>query len=138
MQAICLRLEASQLGRIDNSRAYLFQMAHNIALDRQRARRRRETRDRSWHDAQTDFAQAGGDIRDRGASAEDHVIEREEAQQLHAAIATLPRGARTVLLLHKVDGLSHGEVAQRLAISRSGVEKHMAVAMRHLRAALTG
>jgi DNA-directed RNA polymerase specialized sigma24 family protein len=38
-----------------------------------------------------------------------------------------------VLRLHKFDGLSHGEVAARLGISKSAVEKHMAVAMAHLR-----
>jgi RNA polymerase sigma-70 factor (ECF subfamily) len=31
-----------------------------------------------------------------------------------------------VLRLHKFDGLSHGEVAARLGISKSAVEKHTA------------
>ncbi len=35
--------------------------------------------------------------------------------------------------MHKIEGLTHGEVAARLGISRSAVEKHMAVAMTHLR-----
>ena len=38
--------------------------------------------------------------------------------------------------MHKFDGLSHAEIAARLGISRSGVEKHIAVAMVHLRRAL--
>jgi RNA polymerase sigma-70 factor (ECF subfamily) len=71
------------------------------------------------------------------AEAPDHAIEADqEAQQLATAIAALPDGARRVFELHKIDGLSHVEVAERLGISRSGVEKHMAVAMKHLRRAL--
>jgi len=38
-----------------------------------------------------------------------------------------------VLKMHKLDGLSHGEVAAQLGISKSAVEKHMAVAMAYLR-----
>ena len=55
---------------------------------------------------------------------------------LTSAVANLPDGARRVFRLHKIDGMSHAEVAATLGISKSGVEKHIAVAMRHLRAAL--
>lgn len=61
------------------------------------------------------------------------MVERDEAARLASAIAHLPDGARRVLRLHKIEGLSHGEVAARLGISKSGVEKHMAVAMKYLR-----
>ncbi|MEG8041644.1 sigma factor-like helix-turn-helix DNA-binding protein [Sphingomonas sp. LR59] len=37
---------------------------------------------------------------------------------------------------HKIVGLSHAEVAAEFGISRSAVEKHIAVALRHLRKAL--
>ena len=55
-----------------------------------------------------------------------------------AAIAALPPGAGRALRLHRIEGLKHEEVARILGISRSGVEKHLAVAMKHLRAALLG
>ena len=60
-------------------------------------------------------------------------MEAEEQRQLETAIAELPEGARRAFCLHKIDGLSHAEVAARLGISRSGVEKHIAVAMKNLR-----
>jgi len=37
---------------------------------------------------------------------------------------------------HKLDGLSHAEVAAEFGITRSAVEKHIAVALRHLREAI--
>ena len=52
---------------------------------------------------------------------------------LAEAIGQLPPGAARVFKRHKLDGLSHGEVAAELGISRSAVEKHIAVALRHLR-----
>jgi RNA polymerase sigma-70 factor (ECF subfamily) len=59
--------------------------------------------------------------------------EREIVARIASAIAALPEGAAQAFRLHKIDGLSHAEVAARLGISRSGVEKHIAVAMKHLR-----
>jgi len=64
------------------------------------------------------------------------VMARQELRMLEQAIAGLPPGCRAVLLLCKVDLLSHREVADRLGISVSTVEKQHARALRLLRAAL--
>lgn len=64
------------------------------------------------------------------------VIARQELQLLEKAIAALPEGCRTVLLLRKVELLSHKEIAERLGIAVSTVEKQHARALRLLRAAL--
>lgn len=65
------------------------------------------------------------------------VIARQELQRLELAIAALPEGCRAVLLLRKVELLSHQEIADRLGIAVSTVEKQHARALRLLRAALT-
>ncbi len=65
------------------------------------------------------------------------VMARQEWQNLEQAIAQLPEGCRTVLLLRKVELLSHQEIADRLGIAVSTVEKQHARALRLLRAALT-
>jgi RNA polymerase sigma-70 factor (ECF subfamily) len=36
-------------------------------------------------------------------------------------------------LLRKIEGLSHPEIAERLGVSRSVVEKHIVNAMKHCR-----
>jgi RNA polymerase sigma factor (sigma-70 family) len=65
------------------------------------------------------------------------VMARQEWQNLEQAIAQLPEGCRTVLLLRKIDLLSHQEISARLGIAISTVEKQHARALRLLRAALT-
>ncbi len=64
------------------------------------------------------------------------VMARQELRQLEQAIAQLPAGCRTVLLLRKIELLSHHEIAQRLGLAISTVEKQHARALRLLRAAL--
>lgn len=64
------------------------------------------------------------------------VMARQELQQLEQAIAALPEGCRTVLLLRKIELLSHQEIADRLGIAISTVEKQHARALRLLKAAL--
>jgi RNA polymerase sigma factor (sigma-70 family) len=135
LQELWLKLQSGGSGPVANGRAYLFRMAHNLMLDRLREQRRRRMRDSSWS-LERSAGASGGDLIDPVGSAEDGLVVNEELSRLKAAIEQLPAGARGAFLLHKIDGLSHGEVAARLGISRSGVEKHIAVAMKHLRQAL--
>lgn len=69
-------------------------------------------------------------------SVEQQVMARQELTLLEQAIADLPPGCRAVLLLRKVELLSHKEIAERLGIAISTVEKQHARALRLLRAAL--
>ncbi len=64
------------------------------------------------------------------------VMARQELQQLEQAIAQLPEGCRAVLLLRKIELLSHQEIADRLGLAISTVEKQHARALRLLRASL--
>jgi RNA polymerase sigma-70 factor (ECF subfamily) len=136
VQELWLKLQSAGSGPVANGRAYLFRMAHNLVLDRLRERHRRRVRDSSWSIERSAGATVDGDLVDPGGSVEDGLLTSEELSRLTAAIEQLPVGARRAFCLHKFDGLSHGEVAAQLGISRSGVEKHIAVAMKHLRQAL--
>ena len=71
-----------------------------------------------------------------GPGVAQQVMARQELRLLEQAIAELPEGCRAVLLLRKVELLSHREIAQRLGIAISTVEKQHARALRLLRAAL--
>lgn len=68
----------------------------------------------------------------------EQVMARQEWQHLEQAIADLPPGCRSVLLLRKIELLSHQEIADRLGIAISTVEKQHARALRLLRTALAG
>ncbi len=63
------------------------------------------------------------------------VMARQELRLLEEAISKLPEGCRGVLLLRKVELLSHKEIAERLGIAVSTVEKQHVRALRLLRAA---
>ena len=64
------------------------------------------------------------------------VMARQESNILEKAISELPQGCRSVLLLRKVELLSHQQIADRLGIAISTVEKQHARALRLLRASL--
>lgn len=136
VQELWIRISTSKSGPITNESAYLFRVAHNLVLDRVRERKRRATREKNWSTTQHGPLSVSGEIADDRESIAEEVEARDEAARLASAIATLPDGARRVLRLHKIEGLSHGEVAAALGISKSGVEKHMAVAMKYLRRAM--
>ncbi|MBX3750026.1 MAG: RNA polymerase sigma factor [Opitutaceae bacterium] len=80
---------------------------------------------------------ADADAASSAPSVPQEVIARQELQDLERAIAALPPGCRAVLLLRKVELLSHAEIAARLGIAISTVEKQHARALRLLRAELS-
>ena len=51
---------------------------------------------------------------------------------MRLALADLPQAVQTSFRLHKIDGLTHAQVAERMGVSRSLIEKHMMSALRHL------
>jgi RNA polymerase sigma-70 factor (ECF subfamily) len=74
----------------------------------------------------------------QGPGVEAQVIARQELDILQEAIAQLPQGCRAVLLLRKIELLSHKQIADRLGIAVSTVEKQHARALRLLRNELQG
>lgn len=123
---IYLRLQQlPAVPEIANPRAYLFRVARNSALDRLRSMRRDERRLMA-DEAMLDQPAAG-------PLADAALEQRERLHLLARAIAELPRRCREAFLLHKIDGLSHSQVAERLGISRSMVEKHVMKALAHCR-----
>ncbi|MGC4071440.1 MAG: RNA polymerase sigma factor [Nibricoccus sp.] len=120
--------EAMREKDVAQPKAFLFTTARRLALN---FRMRRASRMQPEENAVLDCAAA-----DQPDVAEAIMAEQERAA-LEAAIAGLPEGCREVLVLRNRDGLSHQEIADRLGIARSSVEKHPARALRLLREAMT-
>jgi RNA polymerase sigma-70 factor (ECF subfamily) len=106
------------VSQIKNPRAYLFQTAHSIIL--QDLRRSRIVPIGSIHEIGALELEASEPLPDQ------LVDERMELEQVAAAIESLPYRCREVFLLRKVQGLSQRDVATRLGLSESTIEKHVA------------
>lgn len=113
-------------------RAYLYRLASNLMMDRWRSGRRSAARDAAWRDI-AHVTGATEDL-DDAPSAEAVVTGRQRLTRLMTALERLPERTRTIFRLHKFEGLSYAEVAQRLDVSKSTVEKHMMGALRVLAA----
>ena len=138
LQDMWFRVTAQPSGPITNGRAYLFRVANNLVLDRSRARYRAMRRERLWLETESGgAAEAPEDRSDPAELPEEKLAREQEEQVLRRAIAALPEGARRALRLYRFEGLGHKEIAERLGISRSGVEKHLALAMKKLREKLS-
>lgn len=104
-------------GEIEQPKAFLFSIARNIALNELNRKSRQMTIYLEECTEDTLFQEAG-----------DSEQELEALQTLGnycEAIATLNDTCRKVYLLRKVHGLPHKEIALRLDISLSSVEKHL-------------
>ncbi|MCC9626112.1 sigma-70 family RNA polymerase sigma factor [Thalassospira sp. MA62] len=113
---------------IDNPRAYVYRVAGNLAIDRMR----RDNRI-SVHHEKDEQDQA---IHDPTPGPEKIFLSREQIMLLDRALAELPEKPRAALLMFRVDGLSHAEIADRLGVSNSMVAKYIGRALKHCRDAL--
>lgn len=136
LQELWIKASAQPSGPIANARAYLFRMANNLVLDSRRAGLRAMRRDRAWLEDAAGGGVALEDRPDPAPRADEELERKDEAAMLARAIEALPPGAKRALRLCRIDGLPQAEVAEIMGISRSGVEKHLAVAMKHLKISL--
>lgn len=111
-------LEAGSKGEIRYEKAYLYRTARNLALNSL------SKKSNQAMDSIEDFLDS--DVLAQAASLEDDIIAQQHFELFCRAAAALPEQCRRVLILRKVYGLSQLEVAQRLGISVSTVEKHLA------------
>jgi len=136
LQELWLRASRLESGPIADGRAYLFRMANNLVLDALRTRQRAMARDRHWLVEDGGGDGAPEERADNALPADEAIVRRQEIDRLRVAIAALPPGAREALRLFRIEGKPQGEIAGIMGISRSGVEKHLALAMRHLKNSL--
>jgi RNA polymerase sigma-70 factor (ECF subfamily) len=102
---------------IRNFEAFMVRVAVNLARDDHRRQRRHAGSDEEL-----------ATIADAGPSPEEILDARQRLKAVHATLSRLNPRTRQILLMHRLDGLRYREIAERLGISESAVEKHVAKA----------
>jgi RNA polymerase sigma factor (sigma-70 family) len=101
---------------VDNPGAFLVRTAANIRIDNYR------------HERMVADCIAGGVLETQNNVAlQDELIEvRARLSRVEEGLAQLPPRTREVFLMHRVEGLKYREIATRIGVSQSSVEKHVA------------
>lgn len=115
----------ARVDHIESPRAYAFQTAQSLI--RRHLRRRRIVQFEGLDEREAHI-RAADDV----PSPERHVAARQELWRVRDLIAVLPSRRREAFVLRRIEGLSQRDIAQRMGISKSVVEKHIGRALRYL------
>src|SRR3546814_300997 len=109
---------------IENLQAYIFQTASSVLRDHLR---RERVRGAVIERDPADFENVGVEL------GPDRVLQaRDEIARVVQALGELPERTRDIFLMRRYEGLAYSEIACRVGISVSALEKHMAKAVAHL------
>jgi RNA polymerase sigma factor (sigma-70 family) len=125
IQEVFLRLmrraDLQSIGYLDG---YLYEIAASVFQDRLRRRRARAMH---LHDEFQDNHSP------QDFSPERVLIGRESIGRVAQALTELPERVRTAFAMHRFEGLRPPEIAQRIGVSVSAVEKYVIRAQRFVR-----
>jgi RNA polymerase sigma-70 factor (ECF subfamily) len=125
VQEVFLRIvkrgSCDQLQSLDG---YIFQTASSVLKDRSR---RRRTRHSDRHVSFEPEVHSG-----MTAGPDSLLLSRETLLEVSRVLLELPENTRQVFVLRRLEEMPYREIALRLGISVSAVEKHMLRAVRHL------
>lgn len=105
---------------IEHLQPFLYQTAQYLAFDHLRSQRSK----RRFEYQPTDGSQLS-EVPTGAPGPESHVQGQQQLHLLQQVLATLPKRQQQILVLHKLHDLSQSEIAQRLQVSLSTVEKDL-------------
>lgn len=109
---------------LDYFQAYVFKTASSVLNDRFRSRRARQADSHVEFDPEV-HAEATDD-------PEDILLSQDALRATTRILLELPERTRRIFILRRIERLPLADIAQRLGLSVSAVEKHMQRATRHL------
>ena len=116
--------------QIHSDRAFLFTTAVNLLRDRSR---RLTTRLERASVPVDDVSLSGA-----GEDPFEQVLCDEELRLMLSALDDLSSDCRQAFWLSRIDGQSYAEIAEKLSVSVSMIEKHISAALKRIRGALAG
>jgi RNA polymerase sigma factor (sigma-70 family) len=119
-------LQIKDMAGIRNPKAYMFRVAHNLAMEHGKEQRRaRGTFDISDPMVEDELA--------HDPSPAEQVDGAGRATRLHEVLAELPARWRNAFWLAHAHGMSYEEIAQHFRVSRETVKKDLCKVMQHCR-----
>lgn len=123
VQESYLRIFRARLaGNLRSVRGFLFTTARNAALDL--------FRHRAVVPMEPLTAETESSVFQLGADAAETASVKQELEILAAVMEDLPDRCRQILLLRRIHGLSHKEIADQLGISEHTVEKQVGIGLK--------
>ncbi|MDT3714245.1 RNA polymerase sigma factor [Pseudomonas soli] len=107
--------------KVEQPRAFLFQVARNLLSDHWRRQKVRHAALADDTLPEQQDAPANDPL--------DHAQQQQRLNQLRQVLAELSPRRREALMLHRFEGLTQAQIAERMNISVSMVEKHIAAAL---------
>lgn len=125
----------SQFRGQSSLKTWIYRIVLNQASNRQRWWRRRF---RAFQVGLDDHVARHGDLpeRRRTAHPDEVMVQRETADRVHRALASLPFDQRAVIVLREIDGLSYEEIAEALGVPVGTVKSRLGRARAELRSRL--
>ena len=121
LHAAFVRLEEYRVrNSVSNPAAFLVRTAANMAVDEARHQRVRAEIGRPVHDLV--------DLADDQPLQHEVLAARKRLERVRAGLMELSPRTREIFLMHRIEGLKYHEIAARLGITVSAVEKHVAKA----------
>ena len=130
LQDVWLRIAGAATGPVANPLAYLHSVANRLMIDRYRARRQADQRDRDWSEA------SSGAVPEMSEepSAERVVIGRDRLERVARRLGELGPRVDGIFRRHRLDGIPQKEVAAEFGVSLSTVESDLRAAYRAIAA----
>jgi RNA polymerase sigma-70 factor (ECF subfamily) len=117
-------MRQAQNEKIDNPRAYLFKVTHNLCID---YLRQGQVRSRYL-----DCNEVGLEhIADSRPEPDADVESQARLQHCMDALDSLPEAYRHVFLLHRFDGMTYNEIGEALQLPARTVERYAVKALAH-------
>lgn len=116
-------IQQAEAGHIDNPRAYLYRITHNLSAD---FHRHGQVRARHAGDEyETDF------VADPQPGPEAAVDAQLRLERCLEVLNRLPEVYRHIFLLHRFEGLTYAEIGKALGLPTRTVERYAAKALAH-------
>lgn len=128
LQDVWLKITSANTGPIASPLSYLFRTADLLMIDRYRAARQAEKRDRDWTETM-----AGNHLGVSDDPSPDRaIIARQHAKLVEQTLASLGSRQAAVFRRHRIDGVGQRQVAEEFGVSLSTIENDLRAAYRAL------